>query len=55
MYSKEGFKKSLKQITVSLSKRNLGMLTALTNEDKKEINEILAKMDSQKELIRRLI
>lgn len=55
VYSKEGFKKSLKQITVSLSKRNLGMLTALTNEDKKEINEILAKMDSQKELIRRLI
>lgn len=55
VYSKEGFKKSLKQITVSLSKLNLGMLTALTNEDKKEINEILAKMDSQKELIRRLI
>ncbi len=35
---------------MSLSKLNLGMLTALTNEDKKAINEILAKMDSQKEL-----
>ncbi|RRK34002.1 hypothetical protein EBB54_23605 [Schaedlerella arabinosiphila] len=55
VYSKEGFKNSLKQITKILSKLNLGTLTELTDEDKKTINEILEKMESQKDLIKKLI
>ena len=55
VYSKEEFKKSLKQVTGTLSKLNLGSLTDLTKEDKKVINEMLAKMESQRKLIEKLI
>lgn len=55
LYSKEGFKNRLKQMLSILSKLNLGTLTELTDEDKIIINDILRKMDNQKEMIRKLI
>lgn len=55
VYSKEAFKKNLKQVTSTLSKLNLGSLTDLTKEDKKVISETLTKMESQRKLIEKLI
>lgn len=42
-------------MTGTLSKLNLGSLMDLTKEDKKIINEMLTKMESQRKLIEKLI
>ncbi len=55
VYSKEGFKNSLKQIIKLLNKLNVGALTELTEEDKKIINEMLNKMEAQNKLIKKLM
>lgn len=55
VYSKEGLKKSLKQIARDLGKLNLAALSELTSDDKKILDEILEKLNNQSALIRKLI
>ncbi len=55
VYSKEGFKNSLRQIIKLLNKLNLGALTELTKDDKQIINEMLKKMETQNGLIKKLM
>lgn len=54
-YSKEGFKKNLKNIVKNLNRLSLGALTELEPADKKLIAKMLDKMEEQRKIISNIV